>query len=78
MPIKGRIDMLATGVRTPVGVKIFGPNLDTLQSLGEEVEGILQQVPGTRSAFAERGVSGYYVDIDIDRPAPLVPRPLRS
>jgi Cu(I)/Ag(I) efflux system membrane protein CusA/SilA len=68
MPIKGRIDMLATGVRTPVGVKIFGPNLDTLQSLGEEVEGILQQVPGTRSAFAERGVSGYYVDIDIDRP----------
>ncbi len=67
MPIKGRIDMLATGVRTPVGVKIFGPNLDTLQSLGEEVERIIQQVPGTRSAFAERGVSGYYVDIDINR-----------
>jgi len=67
MPIKGRIDMLATGVRTPVGVKIFGPNLDTLQALGERVEAIVQQVPGTRSAFAERGVSGYYVDIDIDR-----------
>ena len=67
MPIKGRIDMLATGVRTPVGVKIFGPNLDTLQMLGERVERVVQQVPGTRSAFAERNVSGYYVDIAIDR-----------
>jgi Cu(I)/Ag(I) efflux system membrane protein CusA/SilA len=67
MPIKGRIDMLATGIRTPVGVKIFGPDLDTLQLLGERVERMLQQVPGTRSAFAERGVSGYYVDIQIDR-----------
>ncbi|TFG45620.1 MAG: efflux RND transporter permease subunit [Gemmatimonadales bacterium] len=67
MPIKGRIDMLATGVRTAVGIKIFGPNLDTLQQLGERVERIMQEVPGTRSAFAERGVSGYYVDIDIDR-----------
>ncbi len=67
MPIKGRIDMLATGVRTPVGIKIFGPDLDTLQMLGERVERIVQRVPGTRSAFAERGVSGYYVDIDVDR-----------
>jgi Cu(I)/Ag(I) efflux system membrane protein CusA/SilA len=67
MPIKGRIDMLATGIRTPVGIKIFGPDLDTLQALGEQVERIVQQVPGTRSAFAERGVSGYYVDIEIDR-----------
>jgi Cu(I)/Ag(I) efflux system membrane protein CusA/SilA len=67
MPIKGRIDMLATGVRTAVGVKIFGPDLETLQALGERVERIMQAVPGTRSAFAERGVSGYYVDIDIDR-----------
>ncbi|GBD31833.1 Cation efflux system protein CusA [bacterium HR33] len=67
MPIKGRIDMLATGVRTAVGIKIFGPNLDTLQMLGERVERIVQRVPGTRSAFAERGVSGYYVDIEIDR-----------
>jgi Cu(I)/Ag(I) efflux system membrane protein CusA/SilA len=67
MPIKGRIDMLATGVRTAVGIKIFGPDLDTLQALGERVERIMQDVPGTRSAFAERGVSGYYVDIDIDR-----------
>ncbi len=68
MPIKGRIDMLATGIRTPVGIKIFGPDLDTLQALGERVERIVQAVPGTRSAFAERGVSGYYVDIEIDRP----------
>jgi Cu(I)/Ag(I) efflux system membrane protein CusA/SilA len=67
MPIKGRIDMLATGIRTPVGIKIFGPDLDTLQRLGEQVERLLQDVPGTRSAFAERGVSGYYVDIDVDR-----------
>ncbi|NNK49521.1 MAG: efflux RND transporter permease subunit, partial [Gemmatimonadetes bacterium] len=67
MPIKGRIDMLATGVRTPVGIKIFGPDLGTLQTLGERVEGIVADVPGTRSVFAERGVSGYYVDIEIDR-----------
>ncbi len=67
MPIKGRIDMLATGIRTPVGIKIFGPDLDTLQALGEDVEKVMQRVPGTRSAFAERGVSGYYVDIAIDR-----------
>jgi copper/silver efflux system protein len=67
MPIKNRIDMLATGVRTPVGVKVYGPNLDTLQQLGERIERILQVVPGTRSVFAERNVSGYYVDVDIDR-----------
>ncbi len=67
MPIKGRIDMLATGIRTAVGIKIFGPNLDTLQALGERVERLVRQVPGTRSAFAERSVSGYYVDIAIDR-----------
>ena len=67
MPIKGRIDMLATGIRTAVGIKIFGPDLDTLQMLGEQVERIMQQVPGTRSAFAERGMSGYYIDIDVDR-----------
>ncbi len=66
-PIKNRIDMLATGVRTPVGVKIHGANLDTLQHLGVEVERILRDVPGTRSVFAERNVSGYYVDIELDR-----------
>jgi Cu(I)/Ag(I) efflux system membrane protein CusA/SilA len=57
--IKGRIDMLATGIRTPVGVKIFGPDLAVLERLGREVEGHLQMVPGTRSVFAERAVSGY-------------------
>jgi Cu(I)/Ag(I) efflux system membrane protein CusA/SilA len=67
MPIKGRIDMLATGVRTAVGIKIFGSDLDTLQAIGARVERIVQGLPGTRSAFAERNVSGYYVDIDVDR-----------
>ena len=69
MPIKGRIDMLATGIRTPVGVKLFGPDLGELERLGKELEGHLKMVPGTRSAFAERAVSGYYLDIDIDRVA---------
>jgi Cu(I)/Ag(I) efflux system membrane protein CusA/SilA len=67
MPIRGRIDMLATGIRTPVGVKIFGPDLGELERLGREVEDAVRMVPGTRSAFAERAVSGYYLDIDIDR-----------
>ena len=67
MPIKGRIDMLATGIRTPVGIKLFGPDLAELERLGKEVEQVVRMVPGTRSAFAERAVSGYYLDIDIDR-----------
>jgi Cu(I)/Ag(I) efflux system membrane protein CusA/SilA len=69
MPIQGRIDMLATGIRTPVGIKIFGPDLAELERLGKAVEQAVQMVPGTRSAFAERAVSGYYLDIDIDRAA---------
>jgi len=69
MPIKGRIDMLATGIRTPVGVKIFGPDLRELERLATEVEAAVQMVPGTRSAFGERVVSGSYLDIDIDREA---------
>ena len=69
MPIKGRIDMLATGIRTPVGIKIFGPDLKELERVGEQIEQGLRRVPGTRSAFAERAVSGYYLDIDIDRAA---------
>jgi Cu(I)/Ag(I) efflux system membrane protein CusA/SilA len=67
MPIQGRNDMLATGIRTPVGIKIFGPELRELERLGKEIEQAVQTVPGTRSAFAERAVSGYYLDIDIDR-----------
>ncbi|HEX9083169.1 MAG TPA: CusA/CzcA family heavy metal efflux RND transporter [Gemmatimonadaceae bacterium] len=69
MPIKGRIDMLATGIRTPVGIKIFGPDLAELERIGKAVENSVRSVRGTRSAFAERAVSGYYLDIDIDRVA---------
>ncbi|HSA55439.1 MAG TPA: efflux RND transporter permease subunit, partial [Gemmatimonadaceae bacterium] len=69
MPIRGRIDMLATGIRTPVGIKIFGPDLRELERLAREVEAAVGAVPGTRSAFAERAESGYYLDIDIDRAA---------
>ncbi|CAN5857136.1 CusA/CzcA family heavy metal efflux RND transporter [soil metagenome] len=69
MPIKNRIDMLATGMRTPVGVKIFGPDLEEIQRIGTEVEGLLRQVRGTRSAIAERGASGFYVDVEVDRAA---------
>ena len=69
MPIRGRIDMLATGIRTPVGIKIFGPDLAELERIGKQVERAVQGIPGTRSAFAERAMSGYYLDIDIDRAA---------
>ncbi len=69
MPIKGRIDMLATGIRTPVGIKIFGPDLATLERLGKEVEQIVTPIAGTRSVFAERAQGGFYLDIDIDRTA---------
>jgi Cu(I)/Ag(I) efflux system membrane protein CusA/SilA len=62
MPIKGRIDMLSTGVRTPIGIKIFGANLDELQRIGEKTEAILRGVPGTRSVYAERAGGGYFVD----------------
>jgi Cu(I)/Ag(I) efflux system membrane protein CusA/SilA len=62
MPIKGRIDMLSTGVRTPIGIKIFGANVDELQRIGEQVEGIMREVPGTRSVYAERAGGGYFVD----------------
>jgi Cu(I)/Ag(I) efflux system membrane protein CusA/SilA len=66
-PIRGRIDMLATGIRTPVGIKIFGPDLGELERIGLEIEAAVQMVPGTRSVFAERAVSGSYLDIEVDR-----------
>jgi copper/silver efflux system protein len=69
MPIQNRIDMLSTGMRTPVGVKVFGPDLEELQRIGTEVEGLLRHVPGTRSAVAERGASGFYLDVEVDRQA---------
>lgn len=67
MPIKTRVDMLNTGIRTPLGLKISGPNLDTLHQLGLEAEGILRKLPGTSSVFAERSVGGNYLDVRIDR-----------
>lgn len=69
MPIQGRIDMLATGIRTPVGVKVFGADLATLERLARQVEEAVRMVPGTRSVFAERTLSGSYLDVDIDREA---------
>ncbi|HNX50607.1 MAG TPA: efflux RND transporter permease subunit, partial [Thermoanaerobaculaceae bacterium] len=63
MPIKGRIDMLTTGVRTPIGIKVFGADLAEIQRIGEHLEGILRDIPGTRSVFAERVTGGYFVDI---------------
>jgi len=67
MPIKTRIDMLSTGIKTPVGVKISGANLDTLQMIGRQVESIVRQAPHTASAFAERPAGGRYLDIAIRR-----------
>jgi len=67
MPIKTRIDMLATGIKTPVGIKLSGPDLAVLQDLSVEIEGILKDVPGTLSVYAERVVGGNYLDFDIDR-----------
>ena len=69
MPIKNRLDMLATGIKTPVGLKIFGPDLATLDKIGKEIEAVLPSVPGTGSVFAERVVGGRYLDITIDRAA---------
>lgn len=69
MPIKARIDMLTTGVRTPVGIKIFGPDLNTIESIGKSIEMVAKDVPGTRSVYAERVSGGYYLDFIIDRDA---------
>ena len=68
-PIRNRLDMLLTGIKTPVGIKIFGSDLTVIQGLGQQVERILQQVPGTRSVYAERVSQGYFTDIRIDRQA---------
>jgi Cu(I)/Ag(I) efflux system membrane protein CusA/SilA len=66
-PIKARIDMLSTGIRTPVGIKIFGKDLAELERLAKEVEAVMRQVPGTASAYAERVNSGYFLEIAPDR-----------
>jgi len=67
MPIKTRIDMLSTGIKTPVGIKIMGPDLQTLSDLGEQVEALVRTLPGTLSAYSERVVGGNYLDFVIDR-----------
>lgn len=67
MPIKTRIDMLATGIKTPVGVKIAGPDLQQIQAIGQQLEGIIKTVPGTVSAYAERVAGGRYLTLDIRR-----------
>ena len=69
MPIKTRIDMLSTGIKTPVGIKIAGEDLEVLQRLGERIETVIRDLPGTLSVFAERVAGGNYLDFDIDREA---------
>jgi Cu(I)/Ag(I) efflux system membrane protein CusA/SilA len=69
MPIKARVDMLTTGIRTPIGVKIFGADLKEIARVGEDLERILMQVPGTRSVYAERELGGFFIDFIPDRPA---------
>ena len=67
MPIKARIDMLSTGIRTPVGIKVFGPDLKEIERLGREIEKALRTMPETSSAFSERVIGGYYLEITPDR-----------
>jgi Cu(I)/Ag(I) efflux system membrane protein CusA/SilA len=69
MPIKARIDMLATGIRTPVGVKVFGTDLADMENVARQVESVLRAVPGTSSAYAERVIGGYYLEVVPDRVA---------
>ena len=69
MPIKNRLDMLATGIKTPVGIKLFGPSLDTLDLIGKQIEHVLPEVRGTNTVFSERAVGGKYLDVTIDRDA---------
>ena len=69
MPIKTRIDMLSTGIKTPVGIKIAGPDLAVLERIGKEVEAVVRTLPGTASAYAERVMGGNYLDVKLDRDA---------
>ncbi len=69
MPIKNRIDMLSTGIRTPVGIKILGDDLKEIQKIGEQLERLIKKVPGTRTAFSERVAGGYFLDFDLKREA---------
>ena len=69
MPIKTRIDMLSTGIKTPVGIKVSGPDLNTLQEISQDIEQVMKTLPDTVSAFGDRAVGGYYLDFDIKREA---------
>jgi Cu(I)/Ag(I) efflux system membrane protein CusA/SilA len=69
MPIKTRIDMLSTGIKTPVGIKVAGPDLNELERIARQIEAVVKPLPGTASAYAERVMGGSYLDIDIDREA---------
>ncbi len=69
MPIKARIDMLSTGIRTPIGIKVFGKDLGEIEKIAKEIEAVVKTVPGTTSAYAERVTGGYYLDIIPDRMA---------
>ena len=69
MPIQTRTEMLATGIRSSLGIKILGPQLQQLEHIGLQIEGLLQSLDGTRSAYAERATGGYYIDIDVNRVA---------
>jgi len=68
MPIRNRIDMLTTGIRTPVGIKVFGADLNQIQAIGQRLEPIIQKIPATRSVYGERVSGGYFVDFDLNRP----------
>ncbi len=67
MPIKARIDMLATGIRTPLGIKILGPDLNVIDSIGQQIQDRLKGAPGLRSVYAERAATGYFLDITVNR-----------
>ncbi len=69
MPIKARIDMLSTGIRTPIGIKVFGPDLEGISRINDELERVLRTVPDTRSVYAERELGGYFIDVTPDREA---------
>src|SRR5450759_1285056 len=69
MPIKARIDMLSTGIRTPIGIKVFGKDLAEMERLAKRIEAVVKAVPGTTSAYAERITGGYFLDIEPDRMA---------
>jgi Cu(I)/Ag(I) efflux system membrane protein CusA/SilA len=67
MPIRGRLDMLSTGIRTPVGIKVSGANLEVIEKTAKELEAVIQKVPGTRSVYAERVAGGYFLDFVLKR-----------